>query len=417
MPKKDRTPEAGKMKLKQAMDIDKKHVFSTYRRTPILLVRGRGVYVYDDTGKRYLDFLAGIAVNALGHCNPRVNKAIREQSLRLSHVSNLYYTEPMLRLAGRLTELAGMERAFFSNSGAEANEAAVKLVRRCHSEVLKDGRYEIICFKNAFHGRTLATLAATGQDVYKKGFDPLAPGFPHAEFNDIGSVDKLVSKKTAAIMVEPIQGESGVHPATPGFMRGLASLRKKHGIQLIFDEVQCGLGRTGKWFAFEHYNVKPDVITVAKPIGAGLPLGVMMARGKAAAGFEPGSHATTFGAGPVVCAAANAFLDEMEEKKLVAHVAAMGAYIASRLAELKSRHPGKTEKTEKLEIRGKGLMIGIEIDADATAAAAFFLENGMLINAIGKNIIRILPPYIIEKTHADRFVGLLEKFLDQRKEG
>jgi acetylornithine/N-succinyldiaminopimelate aminotransferase len=393
------------LNLKEAQQLDKKYVFQSYRRTPLLLVRGKGVYVYDDNGKQYMDFLGGIAVNALGHCNPRIMRAIREQCGKLSHVSNLYLTEPMLRLAEQLTKLAGMEKAFFANSGAEANEAAIKIVRRYHSEILKDGRHEIICFEHAFHGRTIATLAATGSEVYRKGFEPAAPGFVHAEFNNLKSVEKLISGKTAAIMLEPIQGESGVFPATPQFMRGLASLRKKHGIQLIFDEVQCGLGRSGKWFAWQHYNVKPDVLTVAKPIGGGLPLGVMMARGKTAKAFVPGSHATTFGAGPVACAAANAFLGEMEEKYLIAHTNEMGGYIVNRLMELKKKHP------EIKEVRGKGLMIGIDIDADAADAAAFFLRNGVLVNAPRKNTIRILPPFIIGKKHADRFCGLLAIFL------
>jgi len=393
------------LKLKEAIEKDKKYVFQTYRRTPLLLTHGRGAYVYDSDGKRYLDFLTGIAVNALGHGNPRVTGAIARQIKKLSHVSNLYYSEPMLLVAERLTKLAGMSKAFFCNSGAEANEAAIKLVRRYHSEILKDGRSEIICFEHAFHGRTLGTLAATGTEAYKKGFEPLAPGFRHAVFNDLASVEKLITKKTAAIMLEPTQGEAGVYPATAAFMRGLNALRKKHGINLIFDEVQCGLGRTGKWFAFEHYKVKPDVITLAKPIGGGLPLGVMMAQGKVVEGFTAGSHATTFGAGPAACAAALAFIDEVEKLGLLENAARMGDYFAASVKELKKKNP------EIIEVRGKGLMIGVEIAADAPAAADFFRENGMLINAIRKNIIRILPPYTVTEAQADRFVKLLGEYL------
>ncbi|HOO56990.1 MAG TPA: aspartate aminotransferase family protein [bacterium] len=396
------------MDIKQAQAIDKKYVFPTYRRTNLLIERGKGVYVYDENGKKYLDLLAGIAVNSLGHCNSRVNSAINKQLKQLSHVSNLYYTEPMLTLAQRLCELAGMQKAFFANSGAEANEAAIKLVRRYHSEVLNDGRNEIICALNSFHGRTLCTLAATGQEIYQKGFFPLVPGFKHAVFNDIESVEKMITPKTAAIMVEPIQGEAGVFPATASFMKGLASLRKKHGIHLIFDEVQCGLGRSGKWFAFQHYGVKPDVVSLAKPIGAGLPLGVMMARGKVVTGFGPGNHATTFGAGPVVCAAANAFLDEMEEKSLVEHVAEMGEYIKGRINDLKSR------ESRIKEVRGKGLMLAVEFDGDAVDALEFFLRNGVIVNAIRKTIIRLLPPFIITKKHADTFVDLFEKYLHEQ---
>jgi len=395
------------LKLSKAIELDKKHVFQTYRRAPLLIVRGRGAYVYDSEGKRYLDFLTGLAVNSAGHCNPRIVAAASRQLRTLSHVSNLYYTEPMLLLAEKLTGLAGMSKAFFANSGAEANEAAIKLVRRYHSQIVKDGRYEIICFRNAFHGRTLMTLAATGTDMYKKGFEPLAEGFKHAEFNNIASVERLLTKKTAAIMVEPVQGEAGVYPATAAFMRGLAAIRKKHNVQLIFDEVQCGLGRTGRMFAFEHYRIKPDIVTIAKPIGGGLPLGVMMATGKVIAGFEPGTHATTFGAGPVVCSAALAFIDELLERGLLENLAAMGGYFAEKLMGLKKRRPGI------VDVRARGLMIGIEIVADATEGANFFRENGMLINAIRKNIIRILPPFTVTKTQADMFIRLLEKYLEK----
>lgn len=406
-----RRPEGKTVKLKEAVEKEKKNVFITYRRTPVLIVRGRGAYVYDSEGKRYLDFLTGLAVNSLGHCNARVAAAVSKQIKTLSHVSNLYYTEPMLLLAERLTGLAKMDKIFFSNSGAEANEAAIKIVRRYHSEILKDGRYEIICFNHAFHGRTLGTLAATGTALYKQGFDPAMPGFKHAEFNDLKSVEKLITKKTAAIMIEPIQGEAGVYPADPKFMRGLDALRKKHGIQLIFDEVQCGLGRTGKWFAYEHYRVKPDVITIAKAIGGGLPLGAMMARGKVAEAFVPGAHATTFGAGPVVCAAGLAVLDEIESRGLLENAARIGNYITSRLCELKKKYP------EIKEIRGKGLMIGVEFDGDAPEAAGFFRERGMLINAIRKNIIRILPPYTTTEKQADVFVRLFAEFLEKSRGG
>jgi len=399
------------LKLKEAVEKDKKHVFQTYRRTPLLLTRGRGVYLYDSEGKQYLDFLGGLAVNSAGHCNPRIIAAVTRQIRELSHVSNFYYTEPMLLLAERLTKLCGMDKAFFCNSGAEANEAAIKLVRRFHSEVLKDGRYEIICFENAFHGRLLGTLAATGTEMYKKGFDPLTPGFKHAKFNDLASVEKLINKKTAAIMVEPVQGEAGVYPAATAFMRGLAALRKKHGVSLIFDEVQCGLGRTGKWFAFEHYGVKPDVVTLAKPIAGGLPLGVMMAKGRVAGGFAAGSHASTFGAGPVVCAAALAFLDEVKKYGLVENAAKMGEYISGRLREMQERRP------EIADVRGMGLMIAVEIEADAVAAADFFRDHGMLVNAIRKNIIRILPPLIITEAHADQFLKLLGAFLAKSRSG
>jgi len=377
------------------------------RRSPVCFDHGNGLFLYDTEGKAYMDLIGGIAVNVLGHAHPHLVSAIAEQAGKLIHCSNLYYIENQAILAERLGSLFGGGRVFFANSGAEANEAAIKLVRRYHSQIVKDGRYEIICFRNAFHGRTLMTLAATGTDMYKKGFEPLAEGFKHAEFNNIASVERLLTKKTAAIMVEPVQGEAGVYPATAAFMRGLAAIRKKHNVQLIFDEVQCGLGRTGRMFAFEHYRIKPDIVTIAKPIGGGLPLGVMMATGKVIAGFEPGTHATTFGAGPVVCSAALAFIDELLERGLLENLAAMGGYFAEKLMGLKKRRPGI------VDVRARGLMIGIEIVADATEGANFFRENGMLINAIRKNIIRILPPFTVTKTQADMFIRLLEKYLEK----
>lgn len=396
------------MDLEQAQKLDAKHVFGTYGRLPVLLVKGRGVYVYDSEGKRYLDMLAGLSVNALGHCNSRVTAAVKKQVTKLSHVSNLYYTEPMIHLAERLNELSGMRKCFFGNSGAEANEAAIKLVRRYHSQVLGDGRSDIICMKNSFHGRTMLTVTATGQDVYKQGFDPLPPGFKHSPMNDLEALEKKITKKTAAVMVEPVQGEGGVYPATKKFMKGLASLRRKHGIQLIFDEVQCGLGRTGKWFAYMHYGVKPDVMTLAKPVAGGLPMGVMLAQGRVVEGFAPGSHASTFGANPVISAGALAFLEEMEEKNLVERVAENGDYFMGRLEELRKR------RAQIKEIRGLGLMTGIEMDADAKEAAQFFMDNGVLVNAVRPNVLRALPPYIIEKKHIDLFVKLLDYFLERQ---
>ncbi len=394
------------MDLCEARKLDAKHVFGTYGRLPVMLVRGRGVYVYDSEGNRYLDMLAGLSVNALGHCNKRVADAVKKQIVTLSHVSNLYYTEPMIHLARRLNEISGMKKCFFGNSGAEANEAAIKLVRRYHSQILRDGRNEIICMKNSFHGRTMLTVTATGQDVYKKGFDPLPPGFKHTPMNDLGALEKKITGKTAAVMVEPVQGEGGVYPATKKFMKGLVSLRRKHGIELIFDEVQCGLGRTGKWFAYMHYGVKPDVMTLAKPVAGGLPMGVMLARGKVVKGFAPGSHASTFGANPVVSAGALAFLDEMREKQLVEYAGNIGNYFMSELSGLKEKRP------EIKELRGLGLMIGIEMDADAKKAADFFLENGVLVNAVKPNVLRALPPYIINEKHIDLFVKLLDEFLE-----
>ena len=397
------------MNLQQAGTLDRKHVFQTYNRIPILLVRGRGAYVYDDTGKRYLDLLSGLAVTSLGHAHPQITKAITRQAGALGHVSNLYYTEPMLHLAETLCGLSGLGKAFFCNSGAEANEGAIKLARKYFSLVRGEKRHEIISMKMSFHGRTMATLTATGQPVYQEHYDPLVPGFKYATLNDLESVEKLVTAKTAAILVEPVQGESGIFPATKKFMKGLAALRRKHGLLLIFDEVQCGLGRTGKWFAFQHYGVKPDIMTLAKPLGGGLPLGALLATDNTAAAFTPGSHASTFGANPVACAAANAFLRVMQEQNLLEHAMEMGEYIKAGLR-------GIADRTGRItDIRGLGLMLAVELDAGAPGALVFLRENGVLVNAIRNTVIRLLPPLIITKAQADTFLTLLEKYLSESK--
>ena len=395
------------MKLKDATKLDKKYIFPTYRRTPLLITRGEGNYLFDENGRKYLDLVSGLAVNALGHCDPRIIKAISKQASTLMHVSNLYYTEPMLHLAEKLVKLSGMEKVFFANSGAEANEAAIKLVRKFSRQKFGADHYEIICFRNGFHGRTLITLTATGQQVYKKGFSPLMKGFRHAQFNDLASVEKLITKKTCAIMVEPVQGEAGIYVAKKDFIKGLDALRRERGLLLIFDEVQCGLGRTGKWFAFQHYGVKPDVLTLAKSIGGGLPLGTMLARGAVADAFTPGSHATTFGANPVVCAAALEFITVMEQKRLVQKANELGRYVEQKLEHLKK------QSGEIKEIRGLGLMIAVEIRKSAKDAAVFFREKGVLVNPIREHTIRILPPLTVTKAELDCFVLLLHAFLNE----
>ena len=393
------------MNYKTAAAKDAGYVFPTYKRLPLLLARGRGVYVYDQDGNRYLDMLGGLAVNALGHTHPALTAAAAKQMKILSHVSNLYMTEPMLNLAERLCRLSGMGKTFFGNSGAEANEAAIKLARKYFRVVAKQKRHEIITLKRSFHGRTLATITATGQDFYQENFDPLMPGFKYAELNDLASVEKLITKKTAAIMVEPVQGESGIWPCTRGFLRGLAGLRRKHGVLLIFDEVQCGLGRTGKWFAFEHFGVKPDIVTLAKPLAGGLPMGAMLSNDRVAKGFPPGSHASTFGAGPVPAATALAFLDVVEKQNLLEHVTEMGEYLKAGLNGISGRTGNITD------IRGMGLMMAVDIEGSAPDALAFLQKEGILVNAIGAHTLRILPPFIITRRHADTFLKSLEKFL------
>lgn len=393
------------MNLKTAQKLDAESVFQTYRRLPLLIVRAKGNYIYDDTGRKYLDLISGLGVNSLGHSNPKVVAAIRRQTGELMHVSNLYLTEPMLGVAARLKKHSGMDKVFFCNSGAEANEAAYKLARKYSRDKYGAGRYEIISFHRSFHGRTLANIAATGQKVYQKGFEPMPSGFRFAEFNNLASIEKAVGKKTCAILVEPIQGEGGVYPASPAFLKGLDALRKEKDILLIFDEVQCGLGRSGKWFAFQRIGgARPDILTVAKAIGGGLPMGAMLARKPAAAAFAAGNHASTFGANPVAAAAALAVMDELESG-LIDNAAALGAWTLGELNALKKRLPIITG------VRGLGLMIAVEIKGDAAKAAAAMLQKGILVNAIHGTTIRILPPFTVTRAELDRFIKTLEEHL------
>lgn len=393
------------MDLKKAQQLDKKHIFPTYRRLPLLIVRGKGSYLFDSSGNRYLDLTAGWGVSALGHSNPRVVAAISKQAAGLQHVSNLFLTKPMLPAAEKLTKLSGMSKVFFANSGAEANEAAYKLVRKHSNEKYGPGRTDIIAFKQSFHGRTLANVAATGQAVYRKGFAPLPGGFRHATFNDLKSVKKAITKKTCAILVEPVQGEGGVYVAERDFIRGLDELRRKKDIKLIFDEVQCGLCRTGKWFAHQHYGVKPDVLTLAKALGGGLPIGAMLARGEAAKAFAAGNHASTFGANPVACAAACAVLGEMEKRQLAQRAAKLGGATIKKLRALQKKYPAIRE------VRGRGMMIAVEIDGDSNEAALFFLDRGILVNSIHGNILRILPPLTVAERELARLIKTLEEYL------
>jgi predicted acetylornithine/succinylornithine family transaminase len=315
----------------QVIKIGREHLMPTYAQLPVVLVKGEGVRVWDIEGRPYLDFVGGIAVNAVGHCHPRVVAAVKEQTERLLHCSNLYWFPQPVKLAQELASLSGLKRSFFCNSGAEANEAAIKLVRKFAWDRSQENP-EIIAFTNSFHGRTLGALAATGQKKFWKGFEPLPGGFRHLPFNEIGALKEAVNPRTAAILVEPVQGEGGIHVATLEFMEALAELREKHGLLLVFDEVQCGLGRTGKMFAFEHYGVRPDVLILAKGLGGGLPIGAVLAREEVAAAFQPGSHGSTFGGNPVACEAAYAVLQVLQEEGLVENAAEVGHYFKERLA-------------------------------------------------------------------------------------
>jgi len=394
------------MDAQEIMELDKKYVMHTYARIPLVIDKGNGVRVQDKEGKEYLDFISGIGVNAIGHCHPKVLNAIKEQSQKLLHCSNLYYIEPQAKLAEKLCSLSFADKVFFSNSGAEANEAAIKLARKFGSKKSGESRYyEIITMENSFHGRTLTTLAATAQTKYQKGFSPLPCGFKYAPFNDLKGVKKLISDKTCAIMLEPIQGEGGIKVATELFLKSLRELCEEEEILLILDEVQCGLGRTGKLFAYQHYGIEPDIMTLAKPLGGGLPIGAALAKENVAASFEPGNHASTFGGNPLVCAAALAFLNVVEEERLVERAHERGKYFKNKLEELSEKFPFIKE------VRGKGLMIGVELEFEGKDIVNECRKEGLLINCTSKNVLRFLPPLTIEEDDIDEAIVILNKVL------
>lgn len=377
-------------------------IFQTYQRQGKALVKGEGVFLWDEDGKKYTDFLAGIAVCGLGHCHPKITEAICRQASTLVHVSNLFYTLPQAELASRLCEKSFADRVFFANSGAEANEAAIKLARRYFQKKGEKNRFRIITMLQSFHGRTMATLTATGQDKVKDGFYPLLEGFSYVPFNDLKALEDQMDDTVCAVMLEPVQGEGGIVPADAGYLKSVRELCTKKGILLIFDEIQCGMGRCGKLFAHELYNLTPDIMTLAKALGNGLPIGAMLATQEAGTGFDVGSHATTFGGTPLATAAAlevlniigtEAFLDEVRQK---------GRYFKEKLLKLKEKH------SRIVAVRGEGLLIGLEIDKDASFFVGKLMEKGFIINGIQDKVLRFAPPLIIDKTDIDRLVTALD---------
>ena len=381
-----------------------KYVARTYARIPIALVRGKGTRVWDADGKEYLDFLAGIAVNNLGHCHPAILRAIREQSKKLLHVSNLYHILPQSELARELCHHSFAERVFFCNSGAEANEAAIKLVRRYGLEKL-GGRYEILSTHNSFHGRTLATLTATGQEKIRAGYDPLPSGFRQVPYNDLAAIEEAIDeKKTAAVLVEPIQAEGGVNLPDEAYMRGLRELCDQRSILLIFDEVQTGMGRTGTLFGYEHFAIEPDIMTLAKALGGGLPLGAMLAREEIATSFGPGSHASTFGGNPVACSAGLVVMQTLLSGALE-NCRQMGNYFVRGLEALQKRF------SFIRQVRGKGLMIGMELEIEGSKIADSCMHEGLLLNCTAYKVLRFVPPLTIKKNEIDRGLDILEKVL------
>lgn len=389
------------------IQMDADYMIGFVKRLPVVFVRGEGMKLWDADGKEYLDFLSGIGVCGLGYSHPRLVSAISKQAGELMHVSNLFHVPQQPMLGKRLTELSGLGKAFFCNSGAEANEAAMKLARRYSKQKYGANKHEIITFYGSFHGRTMAAVTATAQPKYHEGFEPMVPGFKYVAFNDLDAVKAAVTEDTCAIMLEPVQGESGVHAAKPEFMSGLRQLCDEKGIVLIMDEVQSGLGRTGRWFAHEHYGIKPDIMTLAKTLGGGFPIGACLATEEVATGFVPGNHSSTFGGNPLACSAALAALDIMDQEGLVENSAEVGAYLKGRLAEF------ARQRDDVLEVRGQGLMVAIEFKKDfAPELGLECLKRGLVVNPIGKNIIRVLPPLIARKEHVDSAMRILSESLE-----
>ncbi|MBX9909011.1 MAG: aspartate aminotransferase family protein [Beijerinckiaceae bacterium] len=376
----------------------------TYARAPVAFERGEGPWSITADGTRYLDFGAGIAVNALGHAHPHLVKALTEQAGKIWHTSNLYTMPEGEKLARRLCEATFAERVFFTNSGAEANEAAIKMARKYHAAKGSPERFRIITFEGAFHGRTLATIAAGGQQKYIDGFGPKVDGFDQVAFGDHEALKAAIGPETAGIMIEPIQGEGGLRSVPPQCLRGLRELCDEHGLMLIFDEIQTGVGRTGKFFAHEHYGVTPDIMSIAKGIGGGFPMGACLATEEAASGMTLGTHGTTFGGNPLAMAVGNAVLDVVLEEGFIARVAQMGLRLRQSLAQLKDQHPQVIE-----EIRGEGLMIGLKLHTLNTDFVAEARANGLLVVAAGDNVVRLLPPLIISDEDAAEAVARLDR--------
>lgn len=382
-------------------------LFDTYARWPVRAVRGEKHWLWDESGRRYLDFTSGIGVTNLGHVPEAVKQAVAAQLEALWHCSNFFHIPLQERLAEKLCTLSGLDRAFFCNSGAEANEAAIKLARRYFQVVKGEKRYEVVTFHRSFHGRTLATLTATGQEKVKTGFAPLPEGFRSVPYGDLAALEAAVTDNTAAVMLELVLGEGGVVPAEPAFVRGVAELCRRRDLLFIVDEVQTGLGRTGTLFAFQQYGVVPDIVTLAKGLGSGLPVGAMLAKAFLSDAFGPGSHGTTFGGNPVAMAAALATLEELERGGWLERVRAMGALLKERLAELATRMPAV------VEVRGLGLMLGVQVTVPVADVLAALRRRGVLMLPAGTDVIRLLPPFTIGPAEVEVAVRALAEALDE----
>ncbi len=395
------------METKDLMAESQNYICQTYSRFSLLLTRGKGCYVWDQEGRQYLDFVAGIAVCNLGHCPPELTRVLYEQAQQLVHVSNLYYTEPQVTLARALTHRCFAEKVFFCNSGAEANEAAIKLARKYSRTRYGPGRHGIITMKNSFHGRTLATLSATGQQKVQDGFEPLVDGFRYVEFNRLESVVEAIDETTCAVIVEPIQGEGGVRVPEPDYLAGLREICSDNDILLIYDEIQVGMGRTGKLFSHQHEEVAPDIMTLAKALANGLPIGAMLTTEEVAEAFTPGSHATTFGGTPLVTAVAYETLLRIRQESFLDNVLSLGEYCKKQLSTLQDKY------SFVLERRGRGLMWGMELEFPCSEIVLRCQERGVLVNCTAENVLRFLPPLIVTSAEIDQVMEVLDAVFAQ----
>jgi acetylornithine/N-succinyldiaminopimelate aminotransferase len=388
------------------MERARAHLLQNYKQQPVVVERGEGTRVWDADGRQYLDLLGGIATLPFGHCHPAITAAVKAQLDRLWHVSNVFYSEPQIALAEKLVETSGLERVFFCNSGAEANEALIKLARKVQKDRRQPDRVEIVCFERSFHGRTLATVTATGQPKYQKGFEPLPPGFLHVPYGEMEAVRRAVGPRTAAVLVEAIQGEGGVRPAPEGFLAALRALCDEVGALLLVDEVQTGIGRTGRMFAFQHAGIRPDGFSLAKSLGNGLPIGAMVCTEEAGQSLQPGTHGSTFGGNPVTAAAGLATVTLASDPAVLASNRAQGEYFLAGLRSLRAERP-----SEVVEARGQGLLLGVELAADAGPVVGRMRELGVLCNLAGERTLRFAPSYVVTREEIDQGLQALRRAL------
>ncbi|MFZ1917654.1 MAG: aspartate aminotransferase family protein [Terriglobales bacterium] len=396
-------------RLEQIADLEKRFLLPTYNRYPVAFERGKGVFVYDFEGKKYLDFVAGLGVNALGHAHPRIVKTIREQAGRLIHVSNLYYNEYQGQLAERLCQLSGLDRVFFSNSGTEAMEGAIKLARLAGHKAGGDAKCGLVALEGSYHGRTFGSMSLTGQDKYRRGFEPLLENVTFIERNNVESLRAAINANTCAIVLEPIFGEGGILECSTQFLQECRALADQYQAALIFDEIQCGLGRTGTIFAFQTFGVVPDIVTIAKPIAAGVPLGAFISKERFASAISPGQHGTTFGGGPLACRVALEYLAIVEQERLLENVIRVGDHLHQQFEVLVEKYAAARET------RGRGFIQGLVLDVPARPFVEQALAEGVLFNATQDTVLRFLPPFLLEEKHVDKGIRVLKKLLGRKR--